>query len=304
MDQRQLLIILADISGYTRFMLENQTAALHGQAVITGLIESILREVDIPLTLQEIEGDAVFLYAAHPGSDAAWHAVIEQVSAKLGKFFDAFIAQTAVVIESTPCPCAICSNSDQLGLKIIVHAGAAVFHTIAGRPQVSGADVILAHRLLKNTVPSNDYLLLSEAAYAAMGAHLPGTFERHQETYEGFGNVKARVRLLDEARLAARDALYELSDTELESAVAGYTQWVGRFSLSDVVQQLRHPIRPFTTREKLLMIIEAIWMPIAVKFHYRRAIPKQLIARGERRTHWAGPRAPLIEVVGPTVGVP
>jgi hypothetical protein len=65
---RKLIVILADISGYTRFMVESHTAALHGQIVINGLLESILREVDIPLTLQEIEGDAVFLYAAHPGS--------------------------------------------------------------------------------------------------------------------------------------------------------------------------------------------------------------------------------------------
>ncbi len=65
MDQKQL-IILADISGYTRFMLANRTSALHGQMIINGLIESILKEVDIPLTLQEIGGDAVFLYAAHP----------------------------------------------------------------------------------------------------------------------------------------------------------------------------------------------------------------------------------------------
>jgi len=84
MDQKKLIIILADISGYTRFMLENQTsAALHGQLVINGLIESIIQQVDIPLTLQEIEGDAVFLYAAHPGSDAAWGEVVEQVSRKL-----------------------------------------------------------------------------------------------------------------------------------------------------------------------------------------------------------------------------
>ncbi len=62
METRKLIVILADISGYTRFMLESRTAALHGQPVINGLIESILREVDIPLTLQDIEGDAVFLY--------------------------------------------------------------------------------------------------------------------------------------------------------------------------------------------------------------------------------------------------
>jgi len=45
--------LLADISGYTRFMLQNQLSATHGQICIDQLIETLLREVDIPLTLQE-----------------------------------------------------------------------------------------------------------------------------------------------------------------------------------------------------------------------------------------------------------
>jgi len=32
MESRKLIVILADISGYTRFMLESRTAALHGQS--------------------------------------------------------------------------------------------------------------------------------------------------------------------------------------------------------------------------------------------------------------------------------
>ena len=51
MQQKKLIIILADISGYTQFMLDNRTAAVHGQMVINALIESILAQVDIPLTL-------------------------------------------------------------------------------------------------------------------------------------------------------------------------------------------------------------------------------------------------------------
>lgn len=31
METKKLIIILADISGYTRFMLDNQTSAVHGQ---------------------------------------------------------------------------------------------------------------------------------------------------------------------------------------------------------------------------------------------------------------------------------
>jgi len=294
MEQRKLIIILADISGYTRFMLENQTAALHGQLVISRLIEAILKHVDIPLTLQEIEGDAVFLYAAHPGADADWNAVVEQVSRKLGRFFHAFIDELAVSVESTPCDCAICRNADQLGLKIVVHAGEAVFHEIAGRPQVSGADVILAHRLLKNSVPGNEYLLLSEAAYAAMGPHLPGVFERYQESYDGFGAVPLRVRFLHDDSLAARDALYTLSDGDLAALVTGYTNAINPIAFVHcLIEQLRHPVRPFTLREKLLLIRDAIFGPIRMRLIEGAAIRERVVARGKRRTSWNGRPAAL-----------
>ena len=67
------------------------------------------------------------------------------------------------------CKCAICRNSSELALKIVVHTGTAVFHQISGFNKVSGPDVILAHRLLKNSVPEKEYLLMSEAAYNAIG---------------------------------------------------------------------------------------------------------------------------------------
>ena len=59
-------------------------------------------------------------------------------------------------IESTLCKCAICKNVEDLKLKVIVHSGCAVFNMIAGSPQISGPDVILAHRLLKNSIPSSE----------------------------------------------------------------------------------------------------------------------------------------------------
>ena len=88
--QNQLIIVLADISGYTELMVASQTAAMHGQIVVSMLIESILKEVEIPLQLQEIEGDAVFLYAEHPGSEALWQEVCEHVGSRLPRFFEAF----------------------------------------------------------------------------------------------------------------------------------------------------------------------------------------------------------------------
>ena len=223
--ERQLVVILADISGYTRFMLENQTAALHGQGCITALIETLLREVDIPLQLQEIEGDALFLYAAHPGDEASWRDVLAQVRTKLPRFFEVFIAAMVPVAEATPCGCAICKNLDELKLKVIVHVGRAVFHTIAGRPQISGADVILAYRLLKNSQPNREYLLLTEPAYQELGRGMDAEFEAGVESCDGFGSVAIHVQRLDGAVERERSSFYALPPAEFASRVRGYARW-------------------------------------------------------------------------------
>jgi hypothetical protein len=290
--EKKLVVILADISGYTRFMLENRTSAVHGQLCINSLIESILEQVDIPLTLQEIEGDAVFLYAADPGSPEAWQQVVEEVGRKLAHFFEVFIARTGALIESTPCGCAICRNSDQLGLKILVHAGEAVFHEVAGRPQVSGPDVILAHRLLKNSLESKEYLLLTEPAFELMGGQLPGRFEPHEETYEGFGRVPAKVRFLEPDFLAARDAVYQMTDPQREQLVESYLDFMQRSLPSAALEQARRPIRAFGWRDKLLMLWDASVRFRRIRPLLRRAIPEAQRARGKRRTAFAGPAEP------------
>lgn len=288
MQQDELVIVLADISGYTRFMVENRTAAVHGQLCINSLIEALLEQVDIPLTLQEIEGDAVFLYARHPGPDGDWRATLDEVARKLPRFFDAFIARTGQTMESTPCGCAICRNSDQLGLKIVVHTGEAVFHEVAGRRQVSGPDVILAHRLLKNSVPSNEYLLLSEPAFALLGAQLPGHFEAHEESCEGFDRVPVRVRTLEREFLEARDSVYEVSETELRDNVDSYLSWLQRSLPTAALQQMRRPIRAFSRFDRLLMLWDAAIGFRLVRRRLRDAIPEAQRARGGRRTEWTG----------------
>jgi class 3 adenylate cyclase len=195
MEQRteRLLLILADISGYTKFMLASQVALIHGQQVITSLIEAILAEVEIPLVVKEIQGDAVFLYSVRPRDDEAWQEVSAKVGKKLLGFFEAFSAVLVAESESTLCPCAICKNMHELKLKIIVHSGEALFHSIGGIADVSGVDVILAHRLLKNSVDADEYILMTAPAYRDL--RFPSELEVHEsiEEYEGFGSIATLV---------------------------------------------------------------------------------------------------------------
>jgi hypothetical protein len=281
--EARVVLILADISGYTKFMVENQLSAVHGQIVITTLIETILREVDIPLRLQGIEGDAVFVYAEHPGNDDAWREVLADIGTKLLRFFEVFYAATVTAMESTPCKCAICKNVEDLQLKVIVHSGRAVFNTIAGSAQISGTDVILAHRLLKNSIPSSEYLLLTESAYRDLGHEMPGKFIEGRESYAELGSVQTFVRYLGEARERHRDAMYAMSRGKLALRAEGYVLWGAVGQWRAIIEQMRNPIVDVTwTRRAGFVLLLARSFPftlIAMVF----GIPLKLLSRQAAR---------------------
>ena len=277
--EKRVVIVLADISGYTKFMVENQMSAVHGQQCITYLIETLIRQIDIPLRLQEIEGDALFLYAEDPGSDAGWENVLQQVPAKLMRFFDAFYEGAVLGMEATPCECAICRNSGELALKIVVHTGTAVFHRVGGFNKVSGPDVILAHRLLKNSVPEKEYLLLSEAAYSTVGQHIEGPFLEATESYDGFGDVNTFVRFNDDLKEEQRDALYERPRTSLVARAELYSLAAIGGLLPATIRQLRSPIVQSSWLSRfgfaLTMVVRA---PMMVMM-YLIGAPRRLLAR-------------------------
>jgi hypothetical protein len=143
--------------------------------------------------VKEIEGDAVFLYSVRPLDDEAWQEVSEEIGRKLLRFFEAFSAVLVAESESTMCICAVCKHMHELKLKIVVHSGEALFHTIGDNADVSGVDVILAHRLLKNSVDSDEYILMTEPAYRDL--RFPSELEVHKssEAYEGFGSITTFV---------------------------------------------------------------------------------------------------------------
>jgi Protein of unknown function (DUF2652) len=82
---------------------------------------------------------------------------------------------------------------DRLHLKVIAHHGQAVFKHVRGFEELAGLDVILAHRLLKNTVQLLDYVLLTEAFWRASGG-VPGAApDWRTEQAEGIGPVPVAV---------------------------------------------------------------------------------------------------------------
>ena len=217
----RVLLILADISGYTRFMVASQLALVHGQQVVTALLEAILGEVDFPLEVHQIEGDAVFLYALHPGDDEGWERLTEEVGGKLFRFFEAFARVLVAESESTLCVCEVCNHLHQLKLKIVVHSGNALFHQVGDFSEISGVDVILAHRLLKNSVEADEYILMTDAAARDLRLAERVPIERGVERVPEIGEVETFVHRPDPAFAEARSRFFQGPVSEMLGTTLG-----------------------------------------------------------------------------------
>ena len=64
--EEKAALLLADISGYTKFVRLHRLSLLHAQAIITGLLESVIDSARSPLQVNKLEGDCVFFYAPSP----------------------------------------------------------------------------------------------------------------------------------------------------------------------------------------------------------------------------------------------
>jgi Protein of unknown function (DUF2652) len=181
-------LVLADVSGYTAFV--TATELEHGPPIVAALLEAVIERIAPPLDVLGIEGDAVFALGAD-GAVVPPGTLLDV----LRSGFAGFRARRLELAADESCSCRVCRGVSGLRLKIIGHHGSFLRQIVGGRTQAAGADVILAHRLLKNGVPRHDdYALLTRAALACMEVE-PGAagLSPRTERYEHFGDVSCFV---------------------------------------------------------------------------------------------------------------
>src|SRR5712671_2353564 len=147
-----VLLIIADISGYTRYMTANAKTLAHSQTIITELVKAIISSVELPLEVAKLEGDAVFLFCRKQSDSKPWAKARRDISEKLLTFFHMFSEKVVELTQSNTCTCNACTHIEKLRLKVIVHSGEALFHQVFNFVELGGVDVIIVHRLLKNSV--------------------------------------------------------------------------------------------------------------------------------------------------------
>ncbi len=188
--------VIADISGYTSFLAGVELD--HAQDILADLMDAVVKGLRPPFRLAKFEGDAAFVYAATAKIDGSMlQDIIESA-------YFTFRRRLRDIKQASVCECKACAAMDDLDFKFVAHHGEMVKQKMGGREELAGRDVIVVHRLLKNTVSEKvgdrAYALYSDACVQMVGidpaAH--GLVEHH-ETIDIIGDTKLWLRDLEAA---------------------------------------------------------------------------------------------------------
>ncbi len=197
MFMKKSLLFIPDISGFTEFV--QSTEVEHSQHVISELLEVLIDANTLDLQLAEVEGDALFFYKEDEIPS------LEKLLAQVETIFTAFYSHLKLLERNRICPCNACALAPKLQLKIIAHSGELQFITVQDNRKPFGTQVIEAHRLMKNSVDSDNYVLLGKEL--SDDIHLPDNyqtrlfdFKEGQNKYDG-KELKYLFSIMDQKEL-------------------------------------------------------------------------------------------------------
>ena len=185
---REGYLVVADIAGYTAFF--TGTELEHAQGILEELTTLIKNALAPPLRFVKLEGDAILCCA-----DGSTFADGERLLELLEVCYRDFSDRLFDMARAATCPCAACASMGSLDLKFVSHYGTYMVQRVEGVEDIAGPDVILVHRLLKNSITDRTgcraYAFFTEACLERLPASLALT--KHTETYESLGETSGGV---------------------------------------------------------------------------------------------------------------
>ena len=183
--------IITDISGYTEYLTRSELDHAHG--ILQTLFDTQLAAIQPPFLLSGFRGDAIFMYVPET-SFIQPQSLVEA----LENFYIVFMSTLEQMQYNTSCTCRACKNMGMLDLKMCIHYGEYLLQKLADREELLGADVIVPHRMLKNSVIEktgvHSYALFSDAAAQKLNLReYCGMIIPHSEAYEHLGEVSMCV---------------------------------------------------------------------------------------------------------------
>ena len=151
---RRAVLLIADIGGYTRYMNWNRAHLTHAQLTVAQLLESV---IDAGKGIEAIGAPSLGLK--------------ERIK------------------KDHSCGCASCSQLDALSLKFVAHEGEVAEQKVKRNVELAGIDVILVHRMLKNTVPVPEYVLMTDPVAHSLDEAMRLRSKPLMHDFEGIGET-------------------------------------------------------------------------------------------------------------------
>jgi hypothetical protein len=220
-------ILIPDISGFTNFV--SNTEIDHAGHIISELLEVLIDQNDLGLQVSEIEGDAVLFYRF--GEIPSEDEILKQAQ----KMYLAFHNHLQLYEHNRICHCGACSSASSLGLKVVAHPGEAATMHVKGREKLLGEDVIIAHRLLKNDVPQNEYILNTQPGenqteqnnWQRASSHYPGLGEI-EYAYQDLSPLRNELDPPQEASFFKESDRPITIDAQINAPIQQVYEWIHR----------------------------------------------------------------------------
>jgi hypothetical protein len=209
------LLFIPDISGFTRFIQES--GSVLAPQLIADLLEILVEANTLEMEVSEIQGDAILFYRLGPPPS------VQEVVTQCRRIFLDFQNYLRLVERDLDSELSTALRAHDLTIKIIVHFGQVSVAQIRQFTKLMGRDVIVVHRLLKNNVTGNEYILLSDGYLQTQSAHdIARSFSwtrllRGTCLYDYLGEICYRYAYLSPLRLLLNDS----ADSRPQRAVDG-----------------------------------------------------------------------------------
>lgn len=140
-------LLIPDISGFTRFVHDTDLGI--GKYIISRLLTTLLDCNILNMEVSEIEGDAILFYKLGQRFSP------KQVLAQYNIMHHRFSQELSNLSQET-------GITIKLVLKLIAHYGPLSEYRIGRFNKLYGMAVIEGHRLLKNSINSDDYVIITD----------------------------------------------------------------------------------------------------------------------------------------------
>lgn len=187
-----ILFFIPDIGGFTKFIAETEVE--HSQHIIQELLEILVDANTLGMKVGEFEGDAVLFY--RNGAPPSLDELVQQAR----RMYLDFHTHLKTIEYNRVCQCGACAGVSEIALKMVAHYGSAGTMQVKNQQKFIGKDIIIAHRLLKNSVTEPEYLLVSEPTLSRIdGADAKlDSLANGADAYDNLGTIAYRIKSLGE----------------------------------------------------------------------------------------------------------